>query len=217
MERIRFFFDPRCPWCYLTSRWASRLEELGEISIDWAFFSLEVINRPEGVDPLAIEARSGPILRTASVVRERLGRDAVGALYGALALRIWESDLPMEVDDLDGIRTSLKEIGAEPTLLDDALADRGTWEAVVQEHQELVDRTGAFGVPTIVLDDGDGPAIFGPVIYSLPDDEEAVELWRHTTWLVRNDNFAELKRGRGRLPDLPAIEYRARQYEQNKS
>lgn len=55
MERIRFYFDPRCPWCYLTSRWASRLEELGEVSIDWALFSLEVVNRPEGVDPLTID------------------------------------------------------------------------------------------------------------------------------------------------------------------
>jgi predicted DsbA family dithiol-disulfide isomerase len=214
VEQIRFSFDPRCPWCYLTSRWAARLEELGEISIDWAFFSLEVVNRPEDVDPLAIDARSGPILRTASLVRERLGRDAVGELYRALGLRVWESELPMEVDDLDGIRASLKEIGADPLLVDEALADEGTWSAVVQEHQALVDRTGAFGVPTIVLDAGEGPAIFGPVIYKIPDDEEAVELWRHTTWLVRYGNFAELKRGRGGLPDLPAIAYRARQYAQ---
>jgi 2-hydroxychromene-2-carboxylate isomerase len=217
VERIRFYFDPRCPWCYLTSRWASRLEELGEISIDWAFVCLEVINRPEGVDPLAIDARSGPALRTASLLRERFGRDAVGDLYGALGMRVWESELPMEVDDLDGIRASLKEIGADPSLLDEALADRGTWEAVVQEHQALVDRTGAFGVPTIVLDGGDGPAIFGPVIYELPDDEDAVALWRHTTWLVRYGNFAELKRGRGGLPDLPAMEYRARRHAEGKS
>jgi 2-hydroxychromene-2-carboxylate isomerase len=214
VERIRFHFDPRCPWCYLTSRWAARLEELGEISIDWAFFCLDVVNRQEGVDPLTIEARSGPVLRTASLLRERVGRDAVGELYRALGTRVWESELPLEVDDLDGIRASLKEIGADPMLLDEALADPGTWEAVVHEHQALVDRTGAFGVPTIVLDAGDGPAIFGPVIYKVPDDDEAVELWRHTMWMVRYGNFAELKRGRGGLPDLPAIEYRARQHAQ---
>ena len=214
MEAIRFHFDPRCPWCYLTSRWASRLKELGEIRIDWAFFCLDVVNRQEGVDPLTIEARSGPVLRTASLLHERLGRDAVGELYRALGTRVWESELPLEVDDLDGIRASLKEIGADPMLLDEALDDPGTWEAVVQEHQALVDRTGAFGVPTIVLDAGDGPAIFGPVIYKVPDDEEAVELWRHTIWMVRYGNFAELKRGRGGLPDLPAIEYRARQHAQ---
>ena len=50
MEQIRFFFDPRCPWCYQTARLAWRLEALGEVGIDWAFFSLEVVNRPEGSD-----------------------------------------------------------------------------------------------------------------------------------------------------------------------
>jgi predicted DsbA family dithiol-disulfide isomerase len=216
MERIRFHFDPRCPWCYQTARWATRLEELGEISIDWGFFCLELVNRPEGSDPLTIDARSGPALRTASLLRDRFGRDAVGEFYRALGMRVWESELPMEVDDLDGIRAALKEIGADPLLVDEALADRGTWEAVVQEHEALVHRTGAFGVPTIVLDDGDGPAIFGPVVYSLPDDEQAVELWRHTTWLVRYGNFAELKRGRGGLPDLPAMEYLVRQHAEGK-
>jgi hypothetical protein len=126
-------------------------------------------------------------------------------------MRVWESEPPVDLRDLDGIRAALQEIGADPSLLDDALADDATWEAVVQEHEQLVDRTGAFGVPTIELDGGDGPAIFGPVIYNLPDDEEAVELWRHTTWLVRYGNFAELKRGRGGLPDLPAMEYLVRQ------
>jgi hypothetical protein len=85
---------------------------------------------------------------------------------------------------------------------------------VVHEHEALVTRTGAFGVPTIVLDEGEGPAIFGPVIYDLPDDGDAVELWRHSTWLVRNSNFAELKRGRGGVPQLPAMEYRVRQYQE---
>jgi hypothetical protein len=126
---------------------------------------------------------------------------------------VWESELPIEVDDLDGIRASLKDVGADPSLLDEALADHGTWEAVVQEHEALVSRTGAFGVPTIVLDDGEGPAIFGPVIYDVPDDDKTIELWRHSIWLVRYGNFAELKRGRGGLPELPAMEYRVRQYE----
>jgi predicted DsbA family dithiol-disulfide isomerase len=211
MQRIRFHFDPRCPWCYQTSRWACRIEELGEVSIDWAVFSLEVVNLPEGEDPLAIEARSGPALRTSLVLRDRVGPKAVGDFYHALGKRIWETAPPMPVDDLDGIRDALQEIGANPSILDEALADRSTWDAVVEEHNEIVARTNAFGVPTIVLDGADGPAIFGPVIYKLPDDEESVELWRHTEWLVRNANFAEFKRGRGGLPDLPSIEWRMQQ------
>ena len=62
---------------------------------------------------------------------------------------------------------------------------------------------GAFGVPTIVLDDGTGPAIFGPVVSELPSDEDTVSLWQHLSWLTRYTNFAELKRGRAVPPDLP--------------
>ena len=212
MERIRFYFDPRCPWCYLTSRWACRLEELGEISIDWAVFCLEVVNRAEGVDPLTIEARSGPALRTAMLLRERSGRDAVGDLYHALGTRVWESELPIEVDDLDGIRDSLKDIGADPSLLDEALADHGTWDAVVQEHEALVE-------PHRRVRCADDRARRR----RRPRDLRTRHLRRSGRrqdgravashhWLVRYGNFAELKRGRGGLPELPAMEYRVRQY-----
>nr|MBA2437248.1 hypothetical protein [Acidimicrobiia bacterium] len=60
----------------------------------------------------------------------------------------------------------------------------------------------SFGVPTIVLDGGEGPAIFGPVVSEVPTDEEAVELWRHVSWLARYENFSELKRDRTLALDL---------------
>src|SRR5256885_15126477 len=91
MEQIRFHFDPRCPWCYQTSRWARRLEVLGEVSIDWGLFSLEVVNLPEGDDPRVIEARSGPILRTSVLLRPD---GLVGAFYDAVGKRIWETGPP---------------------------------------------------------------------------------------------------------------------------
>ena len=208
MEHIRFHFDPRCPWCYQTSRWARRIEELGEVTVDWGVFSLEVVNLPEGTDPRTIDARSGPILRTALALGDRR---TMGRFYAACGTRIWETGPPAAVDDHDAIRSALEEIGEDPMLLDAAMADRSTWDAVVDEHRALVERTQSFGVPTIVLDGGEGPAIFGPVISTMPDDEEAVELWRHTSWLVRNGNFAELKRGRARQVELPSIAWRAAQ------
>jgi 2-hydroxychromene-2-carboxylate isomerase len=211
MEQIRFHFDPRCPWCYQTSRWVRRLEELGEVAVDWAVFSLEVVNLEEGKDPLAIDAVSGPSLRTALLLREKVGPQAVGAFYKAFGTKVWEVVPPVKVNDLDAIRASLEEIGADPGLLDRALADDSLWPRVVEEHQALVERTGAFGVPTIVLDGGEGKAIFGPVISKVPDDATSVELWQHTAWLTRHGDFAELKRGRVSLPDLPVIEWNAEQ------
>src|SRR5579864_4129519 len=100
MELVTFHFDPRCPWCYQTSRWARRLEELGQIELDWGVFSLEVVNIEAGKDPHQIGegARSGASLRTAIAIRDSEGSKAIGPFYAALGKRIWEQEIP-EQDD----------------------------------------------------------------------------------------------------------------------
>ena len=216
MDTVKFHFDPICPWCYQTSRWAKRLEQLGEIELDWGLFSLEVVNLEEGSDPRQLVARSGPALRTAIVIRERKGGAAIGPFYTALGKRIWEQS-PPEQDMATAVRGALEEVGLDVEWCDEALSDPGTWEAVLDEHHGLIERTRSFGVPTIVLDGGTGPAIFGPVISELPSDEDAVDLWRHVSWLARYDNFAELKRDRIKSPDLPAMTWYRAQSEGNRS
>jgi hypothetical protein len=93
-------------------------------------------------------------------------------------------------------------------LHDAAMADPATWDEVVSEHRAVVEELQAFGVPTIRLDGGEGPGIFGPVISRVPADDEAVELWRHVVWLTRSDNFWELKRNRAVEPDLEGVRVR---------
>lgn len=212
MEKVKFHFDPRCPWCYQTSRWIRRLEELGEIEVDWGIFSLEVVNIEAGKDPREIEAVSGPALRTAIVIRDNHGSKAIGPFYAALGKRIWEQAPPAE-DMLVAIRQALEEAGLDPSLLDKAMADRSTWDEVLAEHNDLIANTRSFGVPTIVLDGGEGQAIFGPVISKLPTDADGIELWKHVSWLARYENFSELKRDRTIKNDLPAALWRARQRE----
>jgi protein-disulfide isomerase-like protein with CxxC motif len=210
VECVKFYFDPACPWCYQTSRWARRLEELGEIELDWGVFSLEVVNLAPGRDPRELDARSGPALRTAIAIRDREGSKAIGPFYAALGRRIWEE--PPPPDDMVGAVTeSLKAAGLPTTLAARALGEPATWDAVLEEHRALVQETRAFGVPTLVLDGGAGPAIFGPVVSGLPGDEDAVALWRHASWLVRYENFAELKRVRRTRPDLPTVRWRSEQ------
>jgi hypothetical protein len=202
VEHVTFHFDPLCPWCYQTSRWARRLEQLGEVELEWGVFSLEVVNLEEGKDPRELEARSAPALRTALAIRDSVGAKAIGDFYAALGRRVWEAPPPPD-DPVGAVRDALDEAGLDPGLCDKALADDSSWDAVLAEHRALVDRTGSFGVPTLVLDAGTGPAIFGPVISELPSDDDAVNLWRHTVGLMRYGNFSELKRTRAMPPDLP--------------
>ena len=134
MDSVKFHFDPRCPWCYQTSQWVRRLDELGTIEADWGVFSLEIVNSPEGTDPETIEAVSGPALRTAILIRDSEGSKAIGPFYKALGKRIWES-YPAMNDMVEITREALVEIGLDPGLLDKALADPATWTAVIEEHR----------------------------------------------------------------------------------
>ncbi len=203
-EQVRFYFDPVCPWCYQTSRWVRRLAELGEAEVDWRLFSLEVQNAGHESEPEArAHSRAGLALRTAVLVRDRAGGTAVGDFYQALGERFFERGEPLE--ELPTLERSLGDAGLDGSLASKADADHSLWDTVMAEQRELVERTRSFGVPTIVLD-GDGPAVFGPVISRVPtSDEEVVELFHHVVWLVRYENFSELKRERIEPPDVEAI------------
>jgi hypothetical protein len=83
------------------------------------------------------------------------------------------------------------------------MGDPRTWEEVMRQHYALADARHGIGVPSIVLDGGSGPEIFGPVLSHLPSDEDALAIWEHVRWLARYDNFYELKRYRTHQPDLP--------------
>jgi protein-disulfide isomerase-like protein with CxxC motif len=206
-ERVRFHFDPICPWCYQTSRWARRLEELGVIELEWGLFSLELQNRGSEPEELAAaHARSGRSLRTSVVVRDRAGPAAVGSFYAHLGRRHHEEGEPLE--EPATVEGALADAGLDTDLCRQAWDDPATAERVATEHRELCERTRSFGVPTIGLDGGDGPSIFGPVISEVPDDDDAVALWEHVSWLTRHGNFAELKRDRIAAPELESVRRR---------
>lgn len=203
-EVIGFSFDPRCPWCYQTARWALRLEELGRIELRWSVFCLELQNfagAREDFDPE--HSKSALALRTSVLVRETAGNDACGRFYAAIGRRYF-----FGLEDLSRptvVRAALTDAGLEPELCTHAAGDPATWRTVLAEHDRVVEETGAFGVPSLRLDDGRGPCMFGPVIREVPSDTEAQELLDHVVWLMRNANFYELKAGRADLPDLPHI------------
>lgn len=206
-EPIAFYFDPLCPWCFMTSKWIRRLEELGEVDITWGIFSLEISNTKKDTLEDSAEFRGARALRTAELVGRTDGNAAMGRFYKAIGSRVW--DEVEDGNDPDVVRGALVDSGVSADRHDLAMADGSTWANVVAGHYDLVNSTRSFGVPTVRLDAGAGPALFGPVISHEPaTDAEAVELWQATLFLTRYDNFSELKRDRLEQPDLERIRRR---------
>jgi predicted DsbA family dithiol-disulfide isomerase len=206
-EPVRFHLDPRCPWCWQTSKWVRQLHRLEVVEASWGVFCLEVQNFTKPLDEFD-PARSvaAPSLRTLVAVRDAPasdggGQDAAGRFYEALGARYFDREEPLQ--DGATIKGALDDADLDPSWYHAAMDDPATWSAVLDEHLALCADTRSFGVPTIRLDAGTGPAIFGPVISNPPaSDAEAVELWEHVAWLVRYENFSELKRDRTIDPDL---------------
>jgi hypothetical protein len=209
-DRIAFSFDPLCPWCFMTSKWVHQLERLGEVEVvDWRFLSLELVNGADESLAASLDLRAPRALRTAALVRREVGAPATGRFYLALDERFWGPEYRgAMLSEPEAIRAALRAADLDEKLHDRAMEDPTTWDDVVESHHRAVEDVGAFGVPTIHLDGGEGPAIFGPVISTLASDDDARELWHHVRWLVRHDDFWELKRERSVPPDLEG--YRVR-------
>ena len=134
-ERIIFHFDALCPWCYMTSKWVHRLEELGEVEADWGIFSLEVNNTGKSSLEDSLEFRGARMLRTIIAVRDAAGSQAVGRFYHAVGKRTWDDTQDIKKPEV--IRAALEDIGLDPALHDKAMDDPTTWDRVVEANPAL--------------------------------------------------------------------------------
>ena len=214
---IRFYFDPVCPFCWLTSKWVRMVQAERGLTVDWRFISLRLINEHIDYDthfPPEYEAGHTAGLRLLRVVaraREEHGAEAVDALQAALGARIFDSP-PADSDDEEANREQRGTAGfVEPILreaglpidLADALDDPYWDDAIRADGDEALALTGKdVGTPLIHFETPDGVAFFGPVISRLPEPDRAVELWDHVVGLARFPGFAELKRSLRERPQL---------------
>ena len=218
MSKLTFYFDPVCPFAWMTSQWVRSVARQREFAVEWRFISLRLLNAHVDYDaqfPPGYEAGHTAglrLLRVAARTRVEHGPDAVGALYEALGRRIFDSSPPdggAEGVDPPGtaafLRPVLTDVGL-PQSLSEALED-DTWDAVVRtETDEALDLAGRdVGTPILHFDPPEGVAFFGPVISRLPAEEEAVALWDHVLGLARFPGFAELKRSLRERPQLRAM------------
>jgi hypothetical protein len=208
MADLEFFWDPVCPWAWLTSRWVVNVTEERPMEVDWRFISLRIVNQDRDY---ATEFRPGyerghtrglELLRVAAAVREQLGRDAVLPLYTVLGRVIHHEQAADAFDAPSGIEAVLDELGY-PVGLGAVATSTVHDELIAFETQEALDRCGGnIGTPVLSFTPPDGPSFFGPVINQAPKGQAAVDLWDAVVALGSNPHFSELQRSTRGRPDF---------------
>lgn len=187
---VEFWFDPICPWCWMTSRWATEVAEARGFDIVWHPISLQVVN--EGREDTHADAhREGHRLgRVVEAARAAHGPTVVGPLYTAIGTRRH----PGGRSDIDAILAeALEECGLEPELRD-AADDTASDAQLTANTRHALELAGPdVGVPIIAID---GVAFFGPVVTPAPTGELALRLWDGIHAAASVPGFYELKRGR---------------------
>ena len=215
---LHFYFDPVCPFAWMTSKWVRVVSAQRRYTVEWRFISLRLLNAHVDYGaqfPPEYEAGHTAglrLLRVAAAARAGHGHQAVAALYEALGERVFEA-APGGDDAADRERRGTREF-VEPALAAAGLPtdlaaalDDPSWDAQVQaETDEALALTGKdVGTPILHFQPPAGVAFFGPVISRMPSEEDAAELWDHVVALAGFPGFAELKRSLRERPQLPSF------------
>jgi len=190
---VDFWFDPLCPWAWITSRWILHAAEVRPLEVQWHVMSLAYLNSdkedlPEEYRKLLAEAW-GPV-RVLIAAEQQFGPEVLLPLYTALGNRF---HLEQKPKDRATIEEALVEAGLPVSLADAAESDEYD-DAVKKSHHAGMDQVG-YEVGTPVISVG-GVAFFGPVITPAPQGEAAGRLWDGVLAVAGTPGFFELKRSR---------------------
>lgn len=196
-----FWFDPLCPWAWITSRWMLEVEQVRPVTTRWHLMSLAYLNlvqhHGEGLSQEYLERMEqawGPVRICAAAAAER-GEDVLLPLYTALGTRFHNQ----QRRDADALAEAVAEVGLPPSVLDAASSIEFD-EAIKASHDSGMNLVGLdVGTPVISVE---GNAFFGPVVTPAPRGEAAGRLWDGVLAVVGTDGFFELKRTRDRRPSF---------------
>jgi hypothetical protein len=198
-----FWFDPLCPWAWITSRWMLEVEKVRDIETAWHVMSLAILNADRADLDEKYKARlaraKGPV-RVCIAAEELEGNEILLPLYTALGNRIHLEQRGREEGEAETILAeALDECGLPASLADAATSDQYD-DALATSHRAGMEPVGnEVGTPVIHYN---GLAIFGPVVTPAPKGEAAGRLWDGVLLCTGTDGFFELKRTRDRRPSF---------------
>ena len=197
-SKADFWFDPLCPFAWITSRWIGEVEGVRDIETDWHVMSLAVLNEGRDLEPSYRESMDNAwgLVRVIIAAQQQHGDATVKALYDAMGSLIHEAG---EKDRDVVITKALADCGLPATLAAAASTDAFD-DQLRASHQEGISLVGQdVGTPVVAFN---GTAFFGPVLTRIPRGEEAGKLWDATTAIAAYPHFFELKRSRTEQPEF---------------
>jgi len=194
--RVDFWFDPVCPWAWITSRWMLEVQRVRPVDVYWHVMSLARLNEGRETSERYAELMrlARRLVRVLVAAQEAYGADVLLPLYTALGERFHHEGRPR---DQATIEDALDAAGLPPELIA-AMDEPGFDAAVHASHDDAMGRVGSdVGTPVISVE---GTAVFGPVMSPTPRGEAAGRLWDGVRLVIGTDGFFELKRSRDRKP-----------------